>query len=78
MATTVVHVLDTSPLGNMLHLVLFVAGSAIIGLVALLLLERLAGGDERQRFGLRHVAVPVVVFLAALGGEVLFHALGGH
>ena len=77
MATTVVHVEHEPPLGNVLHLLLFVTGAAIIGAVALAVIERLSGPGEEPKIRTKHIALVVVVFLAAVGAELLYHRLGG-
>ncbi len=64
------------PIGNLLHLAIFVAGAALLGVVALAVIERLSEGESPPRIGPRHILTAVVVLLVVIAVEVGFHLLG--
>ena len=74
---TVVHVVTEGPIGNLLHLVIFVTGAGVLGVTALAVIERLAGGASPPRIGGRHLLLAAGVLALAIVVEVSFHLLGG-
>jgi hypothetical protein len=73
-----VHVDSEGPIGNLLHLAIFVAGAAFLGVVALAVIERLSEGDSPPRVGRRHVLAALAALVVIIGIEIAFHLLGGH
>jgi len=70
------HVMSEGPIGNLLHLFIFVAGAGVLGVIALAVIERLAeGGTPRIR--VPHIAIAVAILAVVIGIEVAFHLLGG-
>ena len=77
MATTVIDVVHESPIGNLLHLLIFLAGAGVIGIVALAVIERLAEGDAPSRIGVKHLSIAIGGLVLLIAVEVAFHVLGG-
>jgi hypothetical protein len=71
-----VHVTSEGPIGNLLHLVIFIAGAGVLGIIALAVIERLAEGASPPRIHLRHIVACVVVLAVVIAVEVGFHLLG--
>jgi len=72
---TVVHVISEGPIGNLLHLFIFIAGAGVLGIVALAVIERLATGGE-PRIRARHLLLAVGTLAVVISVEVAFHLLG--
>lgn len=66
--------LHTTLVERVLHLGLFVGGAAVVGVLALVVLDRIGDG-ERRVLSLRHVLIPVCVFAAFGIAERIYHAL---
>ena len=62
------------PLEVAVHLGLFVVGGAVLGLLALAFLERLAPG-ERRIVRWAYVGAAAVLFFALFAAERVYHAL---
>jgi hypothetical protein len=76
-AITVSDVTGEGPIGDLLHLVIFVAGAVVIGLVALAVIERLSNGSAPPRLGWRQIGIAVGILVAVVAIEIAFHLLGG-
>jgi hypothetical protein len=75
-AITVSDVTAEGPIGNLLHLVIFVAGAVVIGVIALAVIERMSDGTTPPRLGLRQIGIAVSVLIVVIGVEIAFHLLG--
>ncbi len=68
--------MSEGPIGDLLHLVIFITGAGVLGVIALAVIERLAAGASPPRIGFRHIAFVVGALAVAIAVEVAFHLLG--
>ena len=71
------HVDSEGPIGNLLHLAIFIAGAAFLGVVALAVIERLSEGESPPRIRRRQILIALTVLIVIIGIEVSFHLVGG-
>jgi hypothetical protein len=67
---------ETGVVENLLHLALFIGAAGVIGVVAVAVLERLAG-SVTPFVRRRHIAAAIGIFVALVAAEELHHHVGG-